>query len=200
MKNKFYDCLKEFNTTFKPTVDYAKLILEEFTEFATAVEFENNDENSLKELCDLLYVINGYVEVNNLLPIDKNTKEVEALLKAIKAQESLEVAKNANLALSVVAGAAMDFLITRNTEHGKEWLYRLTQAVFAYAEHNKWPIAQAFTRVHKSNMSKLEDGKVLRREDGKVLKGKNYKAPNLKDLCNGNKVDIKQKRSKRSAG
>lgn len=44
-------------------------------------------------------------------------------------------------------------------------------------------IAKAFTRVHKSNMSKLgDDGKPIKREDGKVLKGPNYKAPDLTDL------------------
>jgi predicted HAD superfamily Cof-like phosphohydrolase len=32
----------------------------------------------------------------------------------------------------------------------------------------------AFHEVHASNMSKLVDGKALKREDGKVLKGPNY--------------------------
>ena len=42
---------------------------------------------------------------------------------------------------------------------------------------------EALDRVHKSNMSKLdEDGKPIYREDGKVLKGPNYKPPNLEDL------------------
>lgn len=36
-----------------------------------------------------------------------------------------------------------------------------------------------FEEVHKSNMSKLENGKVLRRTDGKVMKGSDYFAPNL---------------------
>jgi predicted HAD superfamily Cof-like phosphohydrolase len=44
-------------------------------------------------------------------------------------------------------------------------------------------VEKAFHRVHKSNMSKLDDhGKPVYREDGKVLKSKNYKAPNLEDL------------------
>lgn len=44
-------------------------------------------------------------------------------------------------------------------------------------------IDEAFSRVHKSNMSKLgNDGKPILREDGKVLKGPNYKAPDLSDL------------------
>lgn len=40
----------------------------------------------------------------------------------------------------------------------------------------------AFNRVHLSNLSKLVDGKPLKREDGKVLKGPNYKPPIMKDL------------------
>jgi predicted HAD superfamily Cof-like phosphohydrolase len=41
---------------------------------------------------------------------------------------------------------------------------------------------EALDRVHKSNMSKLVDGKPLKRDDGKVLKGPNYKPPYLADL------------------
>ena len=41
------------------------------------------------------------------------------------------------------------------------------------------PIDEVFDAVHRSNMSKLVDGKPLKREDGKVLKGPNYKPPQL---------------------
>lgn len=44
------------------------------------------------------------------------------------------------------------------------------------------PLQLAFNRVHKSNMTKFENGKALRREDGKVLKSPNYKEPSLADL------------------
>ena len=43
-------------------------------------------------------------------------------------------------------------------------------------------IMEAFEEVHKSNMSKLENGKATFREDGKILKGKNYFGPNLKQF------------------
>jgi predicted HAD superfamily Cof-like phosphohydrolase len=43
-------------------------------------------------------------------------------------------------------------------------------------------IEQVFEEVHKSNMSKLVDGKALKREDGKFLKGPNYKLPDLNFL------------------
>ena len=46
-----------------------------------------------------------------------------------------------------------------------------------------WDLDEAYKRVHRSNMSKLdENGKPIYREDGKVLKGPNYYLPNLKDL------------------
>ena len=41
---------------------------------------------------------------------------------------------------------------------------------------------KAFEEVHRSNMSKLENGKAIFREDGKILKGKNYFKPNLKQF------------------
>jgi len=41
---------------------------------------------------------------------------------------------------------------------------------------------ECFDEVHRSNMSKLEDGKVLYRSDGKVLKGKDYFPPDLETI------------------
>lgn len=40
-------------------------------------------------------------------------------------------------------------------------------------------IEDMYTEVHKSNMSKLENGKPLYRHDGKVMKGSEYFEPNL---------------------
>lgn len=51
------------------------------------------------------------------------------------------------------------------------------------------PLQVAFTRVHKSNMSKLgSDGKPIFREDGKVLKSDNYRPPDMEDLVEGHEV------------
>ena len=43
-------------------------------------------------------------------------------------------------------------------------------------------LPKAFEEVHRSNMSKLENGKAIFREDGKILKGRNYFKPNLKQF------------------
>ena len=46
-----------------------------------------------------------------------------------------------------------------------------------------WDFDTAFSRVHDSNMSKLDnDGSPIYRADGKVLKSENYKPPKLADL------------------
>ena len=38
---------------------------------------------------------------------------------------------------------------------------------------------ESFSEVHRSNMAKLVDGKVIRRDDGKVLKPQDWQPPNL---------------------
>ena len=47
----------------------------------------------------------------------------------------------------------------------------------------EWDLAEAYRRVHASNMSKLDvNGQPIRREDGKILKGPRYFTPSLIDL------------------
>ncbi len=59
----------------------------------------------------------------------------------------------------------------------------LVYVCYQYAENLGWDLDEALNRVHRSNMSKLdENGQPIRREDGKVLKGPNYKEPTLTDL------------------
>jgi predicted HAD superfamily Cof-like phosphohydrolase len=41
---------------------------------------------------------------------------------------------------------------------------------------------ECFDEVHRSNMSKLEDGEVIYRSDGKVLKGRDYFSPDLETI------------------
>ena len=61
----------------------------------------------------------------------------------------------------------------------------LVYVCYQFAANEGWDLDEAMDRVHKSNMSKLdENGQPIYREDGKVLKGPNYKPPNLTDLTN----------------
>ena len=73
-------------------------------------------------------------------------------------------------------------------EHGDtpitDQLKELADLVFVcyqYAAARGWDLDTAMRRVFESNMSKLVDGKPLRRADGKVMKGPNYQPPILDD-------------------
>ena len=67
-------------------------------------------------------------------------------------------------------------------ENGLKELSDLIYVCFQYATLVGWELDEACARVHRSNMSKLVNGKPIKNEQGKVLKGPNYKPPYLEDL------------------
>ena len=72
---------------------------------------------------------------------------------------------------------------TRNKEDCLKELADLVYVCYQYAANMGWDLDEAMDRVHKSNMSKLDDnGQPIFREDGKVLKSHNYQPPTLTDL------------------
>jgi len=46
------------------------------------------------------------------------------------------------------------------------------------------PLDDVFAEVHRSNMAKLVDGKVIRREDGKIQKPEGWQPPDIKRILN----------------
>ena len=78
---------------------------------------------------------------------------------------------------------ATDLLTNRRArEEALKELADLTYVCFQLAAAAGWDLPEALDRVHESNLSKLVDGKPVKREDGKVLKGPNYHPPVLIDL------------------
>ena len=55
--------------------------------------------------------------------------------------------------------------------------YILAGSVINHGLHRLYD--EAFAEVHRSNMAKLVDGKVLRRKDGKVMKPEGWTPPEL---------------------
>ena len=70
----------------------------------------------------------------------------------------------------------------RARESALKELADVVYVCFQFAAAAGWELDEALARVHRSNMSKLVNGKPLKREDGKVLKGPNYEPPYLTDL------------------
>ncbi len=46
------------------------------------------------------------------------------------------------------------------------------------------PLDALYAEVHRSNMAKLVDGKVLRRDDGKIIKPEGWTPPNIEGVLN----------------
>ena len=46
------------------------------------------------------------------------------------------------------------------------------------------PLDELYAEVHRSNMAKLVDGKVLRRDDGKVIKPEGWTSPDIAGILN----------------
>jgi predicted HAD superfamily Cof-like phosphohydrolase len=94
--------------------------------------------------------------------------------------------KNMKLFGDVVIEELQELALAHHTKDPVEFLDAIADVIYGTAQQahlNGWPIGEALSRVHSSNMSKLgEDGLPIIREDGKVLKGPNFKAPDLKDL------------------
>lgn len=71
----------------------------------------------------------------------------------------------------------------RARENALKELADLVYVCYQYAAAVGWDLDEALTRVHESNLSKLDDDlKPIKRDDGKILKGPNYKPANLIDL------------------
>lgn len=67
--------------------------------------------------------------------------------------------------------------------HMLKELADLTYVCYQLAAYLGLDLDDAFDRVHKSNMSKLdENGNPIFNEEGKVMKGPNYELPYLLDL------------------
>lgn len=76
----------------------------------------------------------------------------------------------------------VDVLNKHSREEALKELADLVYVCFQFAAAAGWELDEALDRVHKSNMSKLVDGKPIKNEAGKVMKGPNYQYPYLDDL------------------
>lgn len=98
-------------------------------------------------------------------PIGTNDSEV------VKLQESL------------IREEFQEFMaIDQTNEERLKELADLVFVCYQYAAARGWDLDVAMRRVFESNMSKLVDGKPVRRADGKIQKGPNYQPPDLSDL------------------
>lgn len=137
------------------------LVEEEFEEWLDESFRMNNNsaEKELKELCDLIYTLLGY-----LYQLDGGVER-----KYIFPEVSVEV-------IPAIEDMLEDAYSNPKQRATYELVLTAIIACVEYAKENEWNLEEAFTRVHLSNMTKLKDG------PGKIQKGPDYVKPTLKDL------------------
>lgn len=97
-----------------------------------------------------------YVENLRLTLIQEEKKEVEdAILDAATEEDIADIAKELADLVYVVYGTALAYGI---------------------------PLDKVIEEVHRSNMTKVVDGSVIRREDGKILKPETYEPADIESV------------------
>ena len=109
-------------------------------------------------------------------PVDHFSPSTAALQVTLIHEEYQEFIDAHEVALSNLTNK-------RSREQALKELTDLVYVAWQYAAAAGWDLDEALTRVHESNLSKLDDNlRPIKREDGKVMKGPNYKPANLIDL------------------
>ena len=110
-----------------------------------------------------------------------NIKEVSPRLRYRMIKEELIEYFEASYTDSVGDGSLnLDIDKVEQADAIGDMLYLVFGAVIDAGLEDK--IEAIFDEIHRSNMSKLENGKPIYREDGKVKKSSTYFPPNIKDI------------------
>ena len=172
VKNKYTDRsikgVEKYNTTLADNMkdDFLKHLQEELMDATLYIEKELTvKDRKLNMVCEFnkTYEIptrkipSRVGEDEYVLNYNLMLEELNEYLVACKDEDMVEIADAIVDMMYILYGIIL--------RHG------LSEVVF-----------DMFEEVHKSNMSKLENGKVLKRTDGKIMKGSEYFKPNLKQF------------------
>lgn len=117
-------------------------------------------------------------------PINKppdHYENLDDLLSAMRLRVRIQEEENEEFMSEIWSVVQNNKISSNLLKEASDLLYVLLGTLVALGVADKFE--EAFTRVHISNMSKLdENGKPIYRDDGKVLKGPNYRPPELGDL------------------
>jgi len=135
----------------------------------------------LKELCDLVYVIAGTCVEYGFVDWDS----FDELIKLYNDHYlDLHLSLNAH---STLEGALAYINENESIDRIEVGLTELVAAAYDLIVDSGFSeiFIELFKAVHKSNMTKLVDGKPIISESGKYLKGPNYQAPDLLSILKG---------------
>jgi predicted HAD superfamily Cof-like phosphohydrolase len=158
-----------------------KLLAEEKQEFVVAEEAHDFIEVA-DALADMVYIINGTLVSYGL----RAKEDFRTLLSnSIDRPGFPSGHGGADIRSSLVEKVLTHFQSYLAAEAAddlgaiSEALQNLLEAIYVVAHIYSIPLLAVFTEVHRSNMAKLVDGRVLRREDGKIIKPPGWTPPDI---------------------
>lgn len=169
VKNKYTDRsirgIEKYNTTLDANVidNFLQHLQEELMDATLYIEKQLTVKDSKLDMVKQFNKTFGIAVSKSPSLLDEESYDLKFNLMKEELTEYLNACQEENLI--EVCDAVVDMMYILN---GIILAHGLQDVVF-----------DMFEEVHKSNMSKLENGKVIRRSDGKVMKGSEYFPPNL---------------------
>ena len=116
-------------------------------------------------------------------------RRLRAALILEEAREAIEALGFSVLVVESVPGSPKGLVEIPGFEYDEEHLAKeladVLYVTYGTGDTQSLPVEDVYQEVHRSNMSKLVDGKPLRREDGKFLKGPNYRPADVHGVLTG---------------
>ena len=163
------------------------LIQEEVFELRDALDMDDRTDAEKKDktieiadaLGDILYLVYGTIsqyglneDIKKKLTVDHSSN----IVLDLRIQHDY-------LRSAIQADEMSDYW--RLNEIGRA-LFTIESMIFEYCKNSKIitveQLEKVIDEIHRSNLTKQEDGKFLFRKDGKVLKGKHYEKPNISKI------------------
>lgn len=146
---------------------YMTLIDEEYGEW-----YESHyNEEELKELSDLVYVIYGYCSAMN--------HDLDKAIRRVKRDKPMRLCNDLEVEAAYEAWKKVEFEADE-----PKLLANLVYVIYGYANAKGYGLDEALRRVHANNLGRCiqPDGSIHRREDGKIIKNKDYPKVRLDDI------------------
>jgi predicted HAD superfamily Cof-like phosphohydrolase len=172
VKNKYTDRsiigIEKYNSTLEDNVtdDFLKHLQEELMDATLYIEKQLSIKDPKIEMVRQFNKTYDILIKNTPSKISKDQWSLKFDLMKEELNEYKEACENEDL--TEICDAIVDMM------------YILNGIILAHGLSNV--ILDMFKEVHSSNMSKLENGKVIRRHDGKIMKGSEYFKPDLKQF------------------
>lgn len=209
MKDKFTTSVIEFMTKFEQTVQTEqtippketkilrfRLIQEELSELLEAYflkEYSHDDYliETADAICDMIYVLYGiYADYGNYVTDfrEETFNEIVFQYATEPTDKELYLELLTFNILPNFIGSLYISMINDDFNSISLGIWLIEKALLKLSNLYGFPIEELFDEVHRSNMSKLHNGVVVKNEHGKVVKSPEYSPADIRGILEKNSL------------